>query len=299
MPPSAQQPKVSVKMVTYNHESFIAQAIESVLMQEVEFDYEIVIGEDSSTDGTRGIVLDYQKRYPDRVRLLLTDRNRGRRHNFLQTLKACRGKYVAMLDGDDYWTSPRKLQKQADFLDTHPGCAICFHNAVMIYENGKAPRLYHREKLKQILKLEDLLYGNIMPTCATMFRNHLFDEFPGLFDPLPFGDWPLQILNARHGDIGYLDEVMSVYRIHSGGLWSRGGEVSLEERIQQAKGIVAFYKAINQFLAYQYDRIIRGEILKQKKQIRRRQVEKIKRRIMTAFPRGYHLYRWLKDDAQA
>ncbi|MEM6399437.1 MAG: glycosyltransferase family 2 protein, partial [Cyanobacteria bacterium P01_D01_bin.116] len=115
-------PMVSVSLVTFNHEKFIAQAIESVLLQEVDFSYEIIIGEDFSSDKTREIVIEYQKQYPDIIRLILPEENLGYygQKIFVQTLQACRGKYIALLDGDDYWTTPNKLQQQVDFLDNHP-----------------------------------------------------------------------------------------------------------------------------------------------------------------------------------
>ena len=103
-----EQPKVSVRIVTYNHERFIGQAIDSVLMQTVNFPYEIVIGEDCSTDNTRRIVMDYRDRYPDKIRLLLHEQNVGQHANIMRTEAACRGRYMANLDGDDYWTDPCK-----------------------------------------------------------------------------------------------------------------------------------------------------------------------------------------------
>ena len=128
--------KVSVHMITYNHEKFIAQAIESALMQQVDFDYEIVIGEDCSTDRTREIVVAYQQRHPDKIRLLLHEQNVGVSLNDIRVYRACRGEYVAWLEGDDYWTSPHKLQKQADFLDSHPACSACFHPVTVFFEDG-------------------------------------------------------------------------------------------------------------------------------------------------------------------
>ena len=127
--------KVSVLTITYNHEKYIAQAIESVLIQEVNFDYELVIGEDCSTDKTREIVIDYQRKYPHKIRLLLNEKNLGMHRNFAQTYHACRGQYIAVLEGDDFWTSPHKLQKQVDFLDNNPDFAICFHNMQVINAN--------------------------------------------------------------------------------------------------------------------------------------------------------------------
>jgi glycosyltransferase involved in cell wall biosynthesis len=212
--------KVSVSMITYNHESFIAQAIEGVLMQETNFPFELVIGEDCSTDGTRAIALDYQERYPDKIRLLLPDNNLGMHENYRQVLKNCRGQYVALLDGDDYWNSPHKLQKQVDLLDAHPEHAICFHNVTEIYEDGSQQPHNHRPPdQKEVTTLDDLLLTNYLPYCAVMFRRGLFDDLPAWYFTTKIDDWSLHVLNAQHGSIGYINEVMGVYRHHVGGVW--------------------------------------------------------------------------------
>src|SRR4051794_3890726 len=119
--------KVSVCMITYNHERFIEQAVASALTQATSFEYEIVIGEDCSTDRTRNILIELQRANPDKIRLLLPEHNLGAQRNFVQTLDMCRGQYIAYLEGDDYWTSSAKLQQQVDFLDQHADFAICFH----------------------------------------------------------------------------------------------------------------------------------------------------------------------------
>jgi len=260
MSTSEQLPKVSIKTLAFNHEKFIAQAIESVLMQKVNFSYELVIGEDCSTDDTRRIVRDYQKKYPGKIRPLLYERNMGRRYNMLNTIKESRGQYIALLDGDDYWTSDNKLQKQVDFLDRHPECSICFHNVKLVYEDGNSSQLFHSQPLRPVLKLQDLIDTNFIPTCSAVFRNHLFDEFPELFDSIPFGDWPLHILNAQKGDIGYIDEVMAVYRIHPGGLWSVGGVRSREQKEERHRWTIKFYQAINEHLEFKYDKPIKRKI---------------------------------------
>ena len=136
--------KLSVAMITYNHELFIGPAIESALAQKVNFDYEVVIGEDCSTDGTRAVVMDFQRRYPDIIKILLRERNIGGFRNMESTLAACGGQYLAILEGDDYWTRPDKLRKQVDFLDAHPDRAICCHRARCLLKRilGK-PALSH------------------------------------------------------------------------------------------------------------------------------------------------------------
>ena len=219
--------KVSVLMITYNHENLIAQAIESVLEQQVSFEYEIVIGEDCSTDNTRAIVQTYQEKYPDRIRALLPAQNLGMTRNFEATLNHCRGQYIALLEGDDYWTSPQKLQTQVNFLDAHPDCAICFHNASVVYEDGsQETRNFSPPDQKPISDLRDLFYENFMATPTVMFRNRLCDRLPSWFHYLKMGDWTLHILNAQFGKIGYLNPVMAVYRIHSGGVWSSSSQTA-------------------------------------------------------------------------
>ena len=245
---------VSVLMITYNQEKFIAQAIESALTQQVNFEYEIVIGEDCSTDRTREIVISYLKQYPDKIRVLLPDKNLGMLHNFSQTFNACRGKYIAILEGDDYWTSPYKLQKQVDFLDNHPECSFCFHNALMLYDDIRQNRLFHIKQMNEFYGIEDLLYENFIPTSSTVFRNGLFGTLPDWFYALKMGDWALHILNAQYGKLGYINEVMECYRIHSGGVWTSLGN------IQNWEAKVYFYKQIDPYLNYRYTDIIHRKI---------------------------------------
>jgi len=215
------EPKVSVAMITYNHEPYIAQAVESVMMQETDFPYELVIGDDASTDRTRGIIEGLKQRFPDRIQLLPVGPNIGMNRNLGRVLSACRGEYVALLDGDDYWTSPQKLQKQAEFLDKHCGFAICFHNVEWIADGSVGDDDARKPPVpRPVATLDDILLLNFIPTASAVFRRNLFGVLPEWYFELPCGDWPLHILNAEHGNIGYLNEKMAVYRIHQGGAWS-------------------------------------------------------------------------------
>ena len=135
------EPLVSIKMITYNHAPFIAQAIEGVLQQKTNFPFELVIGEDCSTDGTRALVFEYQKKYPDIIRVVTSDENVGMKKNGLRVLAACLGKYIAFCEGDDYWHNLDKLQKQADYLDSHPECGLVFTDYDFYYHGpGRAIR---------------------------------------------------------------------------------------------------------------------------------------------------------------
>ena len=252
--------KVSVLMTTYNHERYIAQAIESVLMQQVNFPYELIIGEDASTDRTREIVLEYQKQYPNVIRALLRDREAsdrdrarglGGKTNFVEAFKACCGDYIALLDGDDYWIEPHKLQAQVEFLTNHPDFAICFHNVERFYEDGTQPPSNGcPPNQKAISTIQDLLALNFIHSSSCMFPRGLFKEFSDWFLTAPFGDWPIYVFNAQHGKIGYIDEVMGAYRIHSQGEWSS------KSNKQRTLELVEFYKHINRHLEFRYDRQI-------------------------------------------
>lgn len=257
--PGPSNVKVSVAMITYNHRSFVAQAIESVLMQQTEFEYELIIGEDCSTDGTREVVRAYGERHPERIRLLLPERNLGMHANFVATLCACRGQYVALLEGDDYWTSPEKLQLQVEFLDSHPGYSICFHNVTECYEDRereREPWNYCPEGLKETLTLKDLVIRNFMPTCSVMYRRGLFNRLPNWYFQAKFGDWPLHILHAQHGEIRYLNKVMGVHRNHPGGVWST------QDQIHNIEEVIRFLRCIGSYLNSGYQRVIETTVSK-------------------------------------
>jgi glycosyltransferase involved in cell wall biosynthesis len=213
--------KVSVGLVTYNHARYIDQAIAGVLMQNCPFDWELVIGDDCSTDTTLNIAQSYERSYPHQVQVISCSVNTGSVHNLVRVLQACRGEYIALLDGDDYWTSETKLRKQVEYLDSHPGISACFHNAQVIYEDSShQTRDYCPPELKETTSISDLLHSNYIPTCSVMFRNGLIDYVPDWFYQVSVYDYPLHILNAQHGNLGYINENMAVYRVHRGGIWS-------------------------------------------------------------------------------
>ncbi len=248
--------KVSVLMITYNHQKYIAQALESILMQKGNFDYEIVIGEDCSTDNTRNIVVGYHKRHPEKIRLLLPEKNLGMMRNLAGTYKACKGEYIAILEGDDYWTSPHKLQKQVDFLDANPDFMICFHNARTMWENGKRPSVLLCPLFqKRESTIEDLLSENFIPTLTVMLRNGAVTEFPDWFFDLKYGDWPLLLLNAQYGKIGYIREPMAVYRVHAEGAAS-GAYTSKDIYLKNIYGIIQVYELIQRHFDNKYNEVI-------------------------------------------
>jgi glycosyltransferase involved in cell wall biosynthesis len=215
-------PKVSVDMVTYNQVQFVAQAVESVLMQRVSFSYELVIADDCSTDGTATILRDYAERFPDRVRLIVREKNLGAGPNAVDLLKRLAGDYIAYLEGDDYWSDPDKLQRQVDYLDAHDGCALVHHRVARIaWPSGEVidewpPPRHRRERMEP----QDLVTTNYIQSCSMMFRRTWLPPLDDEFQRLQVGDWPLCVLLSERGWLGYIDRTMAHYRMHPASGWN-------------------------------------------------------------------------------
>ncbi|MBN8831833.1 MAG: glycosyltransferase [Sphingomonadales bacterium] len=214
--------KASIVIVTYNHANFIDKALKSVLDQKADFPFEVIISEDASTDGTRDIVRGWQERYPQTIRLLLSEKNVRSNRVIARGFEAAKGDYVALLDGDDFWTSPDKLARQVAVLDADPSLSLCFTNAQVVDAAGKpTAQLWTPATTPARLTLPDLWLGNPFPTCGSLFRRSCVPTIPAWYDGFfPVTDWPLYILFAEHGDIAFLNEPMGAYRLHPGGLYS-------------------------------------------------------------------------------
>lgn len=208
-------PMVSVLMITYNHDLYIAQAIEGVLMQKVDFEMELVIGEDCSTDSTRAICSDYASKYPGRIRLLTSDRNHGMMPNFLRTLDSCSGKYIAMCEGDDYWIDPLKLQKQVHFLEANTDFGLV-HTSARIF-NQKNHKYLRRVAGDPNNSYEDVLIKNRIITATVCLRNKLLKKCSiELMEELrnwKMGDYPIWLWFSLNSKIKFLPEITTIYRI--------------------------------------------------------------------------------------
>ncbi|CAN5329485.1 glycosyltransferase family A protein [soil metagenome] len=224
------RPVLSVRLLTYNHKPYIAQSIDSVLMQVTDFPIEIVIGEDDSTDATRAICQDYADRYQDRIRLMLrSDKNRitingvkTSRYNFVETINDCRGEFIALLDGDDFWTDPNKLQQEVNALRTHPEVVLTFHNASHAAANGRIIGLsvLSAHQKRDVSKTELQQAWGPPVTSTICFRN-LIQQFPEEFFKVLNGDMFLISLLGEFGGGKFLFSVQpSVYRLHRGSMFS-------------------------------------------------------------------------------
>ncbi|MCK5655503.1 MAG: glycosyltransferase [Candidatus Aureabacteria bacterium] len=202
---------VSVCMITCNHAKFIEEAINGVLSQKTKFDIELVIGEDCSSDNTRDIVHTYAEKYPFLIRVFTSEKNVGVINNFTRTLKVCTGKYIALCEGDDYWSDPYKLQKQVDFLEANPEFSLCFHKVKILKEDGNLVNDFRTKAPKRVTTLKDLARrGNYIHTPSVVLRNDF--QIPGWFLNCPIGDYPLYFLAVRDKKIKYMPTVMAVYR---------------------------------------------------------------------------------------
>ncbi len=251
---------VSVLIITYNQEQFIRQAIDSALQQQTSFGVEILVGDDFSTDSTRAIIQEYERTYPDRVFGVLHPRNLGKNGgiNFLETLKRATGTYYALMDGDDYWTDPLKLQKQVDFLEARPDYSMVFHNALITYEDGTPAHVLNGPDTKPFFTLDDLIGEKeiwFMATSSTLYRNSI-REYPAWFHASVSGDIPRLVLKAKQGKIGYLPDVMSVYR-------KNGGGTSFTDKYDDAvflRNRIAMYEGMNRELEGRYAEPLRQTI---------------------------------------
>ena len=211
--------KVSVIMTCYNQENYIKKAIDSVLSQNVDFGYEIIISDDCSKDSTPEILKVYQAQHPDKIRLVLRDKNVGISRNWYEALCLAKGEYVTTLEGDDYWISDDKLQKQADFLDSHSEFAGVTHRRNIVDDNGKIYNFFTADMSPKnnMVTFKNLSKGVIFPYNSCMHRNF----FPSLGEKeynfvthnRSIADFPLTMLVLKHGNVHVLQDIMSVYRI--------------------------------------------------------------------------------------
>jgi glycosyltransferase involved in cell wall biosynthesis len=227
----SEAPRASVFVLTHDHVDWIAQALDSALAQEAPFEYELLVADDFSTDGTREIVLDYAERHPGLIRTFLPRRNLGIAGIWLQAAQQCRGEYVAILEGDDYWTSPDKLARQVSRLDRQPGWSSCFHRATLFFDDDSRPSRPATPAFdKDVFGLDDILQSCFIPFLTVVFRRDVLATVPDWLFEYRWFDWLFHIWCARRGEIGFLPDDMAAYRVHPAGNWSaRSRLAQLEE----------------------------------------------------------------------
>ncbi len=221
------RPLVSVCCLAYNHENTIAQAIEGVLSQKTNFDIEMIIHDDASTDQTAEIICEYVNKYPGIIRPIYQEVNQYHNCNLAKEYvnPLVRGKYIAICEGDDYWTNPNKLQIQIDYMEAHPECAMTFHAIEQLDTDGKTIDYYPMRE-SGIVPTELVIKrgGLFCPSVSLVIRSDVCMKWPKFRVKAKIYDYPIQILSALEGSIYYIHEKMGVYRYASAGSWTQERE---------------------------------------------------------------------------
>lgn len=253
-------PLLSICLITYNHEKYIEETLAGISIQKVDFPIELIIADDFSTDKTRDIIRKFCESFPHTVKLIFQEKNVGPGDNFRDLMLYPNSKYIAYIEGDDYWIDPLKLQKQVDYLEKNEKYYGVSHNVKHYFENWNsayAIRNNSNYKLKQgfhgthngerlpgIISLKEIHCGWPIASCSILFRRKVLDNYPDFFWKSTLGDQFLYSLINKCGSIYYMSDIMSVYRIHKGGINNREKEGAefYKNRLESLKVLYDFYE---------------------------------------------------------
>ncbi|MGY3724760.1 Glycosyl transferase family 2 [Granulicatella balaenopterae] len=263
--------KVSVYCLVYNHEKYLRDALNGFVNQDVNFEFEVFVHDDASTDNSVQIIKEYEKKYPHIIKPIYQKENKyskGIKIFDKYIYPKMQGEYIAVCEGDDYWCDIHKLQKQVDFLDSHKNYIACVHNTKLIdlYKNGIEIIKYDNDAERDIT-FENALEGvkGSYHISSLMYRYEYGRKTPKFFDMINVGDYPMGIYLTMSGKVRYLNEVMSVYRYGTDGSWtSRTGISTLNEKINEKKQLINFYEEIKIYTNEENCRKLDVQILDQK-----------------------------------
>lgn len=259
-------PTVSVAMITYNHEKYIEEAINSVLMQQCDFEVELVITNDKSTDTTDAIIRRILNNHKNAswIKYISREDNLGMMGNYIQTFTETSGKYIAICEGDDFWTDPLKLQRQVDFFKENPETSFVFHAASFLLNSGEIGSFNGNVNLTKtgIISTATFLENesNTYVSASSMLRSDVVSNMPEWFKNAFVGDYPIMFLALEKGKIGYLKENMATYRIASEGSWSNSN-LSYNKRLSLFKKKIELNNIINEYTGRKYQRYITLSLL--------------------------------------
>lgn len=276
---------VSISCITYNHEEYIRDALESFLMQKTKFKYEILVHDDASTDGTAEIIRQYAKKYPSIIKPIIQKENQlskgVRRMLYRYNHTRALGNYISICEGDDYWIDPNKLQKQIDYMENNLSCSMSFHSALIVNSNKRVVDEIRPYQSSRVISTEDIIRGGggFCPTQSITYRKNALENPPSFFYDAPVGDYPMQLLLAYYGQVYYLDDKMSAYRrvTKKGGSWSSRNKSNVC-KIELIDGINEMLNEFNAYTKYEYNYSVLASIKKREifKLAYQREYKKIK-----------------------
>lgn len=264
---NSSEPLVSVGCITYNHKNYIEEAIQSFLMQETDFPFEVIIHDDASTDDTPKIIKRYAKNYPKIIKPIYQKENQYSQINgpiyprFVYP--KCKGKYIALCEGDDYWTDPLKLQKQVDILENHPECSGSYHPTRILENFKKTNIIVGNRKQTEVINnntISNLFNPKVANTSSLLFRTMYVKNPPDFLRTAPVGDTFLILLLMYKGKVAYIDDVMSIRRLSVSSSWSAIRAKNLLKKIKDDIKIIQYLDKFNRYSKYQYS----NDILKYK-----------------------------------
>jgi glycosyltransferase involved in cell wall biosynthesis len=253
------EPLVDVNIAVYNHARYLKKTLEGVVRQNTTFPFRVLIGDDCSTDGSVEILQEYERKYPSVIEVIYQRKNLGlssSERNGIVLLKNSTARYIAILDGDDYWTDPLKLQKQVDFLEKNPTIFGCYHDVQVVDENNIVIRENYYKPHKEVFDQRDcLVSGGTYCTSSLVFRGDVINNMPKWFLRAS-SDYAIDLLITEYGKIAHIGETMGVYRIHSDGSWQGNSEVKNFETVVRRYQICLTHKKFKkQYGDFFYERI--------------------------------------------
>lgn len=257
---------LSICCLAYNHEPFIRQCLDGFVMQKTNFNFEILINDDASTDGTADIIREYEIKYPDIIKPIYQKENQYSKGVpvFINLLSLAQYKYIAVCEGDDYWTDPNKLQKQVDFMEANYDYSVCAHETLVVNEKTNSAPIFFRDfpsnafkgRYKNIYTIEDTFESILYHTSSVLMRNIGFQDL-SFFSNIVSVDNVLTSYCASFGKIYVLDDVMSVYRINQNGITSQPVFTNTATWLTQK---ILLYSKLNDYFECEYSHILNDKI---------------------------------------
>lgn len=259
--------EITVVLMTYNQKNYISQSLESILAQKIDTSFDVLVHDDCSNDGTYEIVLDYQKKYPNKIKIIHQNERKFLNDGFNMMIYKyvvpyIKSKYIAYCDGDDYWCDVHKLRKQYDFMESHKDYSMCFHSAYQLKQNGDMSSKWFIQEDKDI-GMPDLINDNLgirIATSSIFLKSNVFKNFPDWRKTFCVEDFPMYMMAAMNGKIHQLSDIMCVYRQFSIGSWSSQNKENNERIISHQKDIIDNMKAFDKQTNYEYHNLVKNKI---------------------------------------